>query len=236
VIRQTASGYEVAVQHSNRAKSADLIVEHGQIRIVVPKETAIPQIERIIAQKDRWIRQKLRLQSTIIEPKPKEFISGEAFPYLGKNYRLKVIDGSKDRVVLGSGRLEVCVADRQGSKGTDDRVRSLLVAWYREKALKRINEKVEKYSKRLGLKPQSVKVRDYKSRWGSCILPSTVSFNWRIVMAPHKIIDYVVVHELCHLKHHDHSERFWSTVDRTVRDSERSRAWLNKNSLFLRQL
>lgn len=227
---QTASGYKVAVQRSNRAKSADLIVEHRQIRIVVPKETAIAQIERIIAKKDRWIRQKLRLQSTIIEPKPKEFISGEAFPYLGKNYRLKVIYGSKDHVALRLGRIEVCVAERRGSKGTEDRVRSLLVAWYRERALKRINEKVEKYSKRLGVKPKSVKVRDYKSRWGSCILPSTVSFNWRIVMAPHKIIDYVVVHELCHLKYHDHSERFWSTVDRTVCDSEGSRVWLKKTS------
>ena len=85
MILQTASGYEVAVQRSNRAKSADLIVERGQIRIVVPKETAIAQIERIIAKKERWIRQKLRLQATVVEPKPKEFISGEAFPYLGKN-------------------------------------------------------------------------------------------------------------------------------------------------------
>jgi predicted metal-dependent hydrolase len=236
VILQTASGYEVAVQRSNRAKSADLIVERGQIRIVVPKETAIAQIERIIAKKDRWIRQKLRLQATVVEPKPKEFISGEAFPYLGKNYRLRVIYGNKDHVALGSGRLEVYVAAKKGEKGLEARVRSLLVFWYQAKAIKRINEKVEKYRKRLSVNPKSVKVRDYKSRWGSCILPSTVSFNWRIVMAPHKIIDYVVVHELCHLKHHDHSERFWSTVDRTVRDSERSRAWLNKNSLRLRQL
>lgn len=236
MILQTASGYEVAVQRSNRAKSADLIVERGQIRIVVPKETATAQIERIIAKKDRWIRQKLRLQATVVEPKPKEFISGEAFPYLGKNYRLKVIYGDKDHVALRSGRIEVCVAEKRGAKGSEVRVKSLLVFWYRAKAIKRLTEKVEKYSKRIGVKPKSVKVRDYKSRWGSCILPSTVSFNWRILMAPHKIVDYVVVHELCHLKHHDHSERFWSTVDRTVRDSERSRAWLNKNSLFLRQL
>jgi predicted metal-dependent hydrolase len=233
VILQTASGYEVAVQRSNRAKSADLIVERGQIRIVIPKETAIAQIERIIAKKERWIRQKLRLQATVVEPKPKEFISGEAFPYLGKNYRLMVIYGSKDHVALRLGRIEVCVAERRDSKGTEDRVRSLLVAWYREKAIKRINEKVEKYSKRLGVKPKSVKVRDYKSRWGSCILPSTISFNWRIVMAPHKIIDYVVVHELCHLKYHDHSERFWKSVDRIVTGRIEIQAWLKRsNSAF----
>ena len=92
----------------------------------------------------------------------------------------------------------------------------MIAAWYREKAINRLTEKIEKYSKRLGEKAQSVKVKDYKSRWGSCILPSTVSFNWRIVMAPHKIIDYVVVHELCHLKHHDHSEKFWSLVRRVI--------------------
>ena len=233
MILQTASGYEVAVQRSNRAKSADLIVERGQIRIVVPKETATAQIERIIAKKDRWIRQKLRLQSTVVEPKPKEFISGEAFPYLGKNYRLKVIYGSKDHVALRSGRIEVCVAARKGEKGLEARVRSLLTAWYRQKAIKRINDKVEKYSKQLGVKPQSVKVRDYKSRWGSCILPSTVSFNWRIVMAPHKIIDYVVVHELCHLKHHDHSEKFWQSVGSIVKDRIEMQTWLKRSSVSL---
>ena len=129
---------------------------------------------------------------------------------------MKVIYGSKDHVALRLGRLDVSVAAKKGAKETEERVRSLLVAWYREKAIKRINEKVEKYSKQIGVKPKSVKVRDYKSRWGSCILPSMVSFNWRIVMAPHKIIDYVVVHELCHLKHHDHSEKFWSLVRRVI--------------------
>jgi predicted metal-dependent hydrolase len=233
---QTASGYEVAVQRSNRAKSADLIVERGQVRIVVPKETATAQIERIIAKKDRWIRQKLRLQATVVEPKPKEFISGEAFPYLGKNYRLKVIYGNKDHVALRSGRLEVYVAASKGEKGSEIRVRSLLVAWYRTKATKRINEKIEKYSKRIGVKPQSVKVRDYKSRWGSCILPSTVSFNWRIVMAPHKVIDYVVVHELCHLKYHDHSERFWKSVKQACGTTQDILSWLQSASLRLNSI
>jgi predicted metal-dependent hydrolase len=110
----------------------------------------------------------------------------------------------------------------------------MIAAWYREKAINRLIEKIEKYSKRLGVKPQSVKVRDYQSRWGSCILPSTVSFNWRIVMAPHKIIDYVVVHELCHLKYHDHSERFWKSVDRIVRGRIEIQTWLRNHGASFR--
>jgi predicted metal-dependent hydrolase len=102
----------------------------------------------------------------------------------------------------------------------------MIAAWYREKAINRLIEKIEKYSKRLCEKAQSVKVSDYRSRWGSCILPSTVSFNWRIVMVPQKIIDYVVVHELCHLKHHDHSEKFWSLVRRVIPKYASHRQWL----------
>ena len=211
-------------------RSADLFVEASTVRLVVPKRLSDQQIERIVKAKTVWIGKKLRLNSAIVVPKKKEFISGEAFPYLGKNYRLKVRHGTRDRVALLSGRLEVCIAEKSSAESASIRIRSLLVCWYRKKALEKISEKVEKYSKRLGVHPKSVKVRDYKSRWGSCILPNAVSFNWRIVMAPHKVVDYVVVHELCHLKHHDHSERFWSTVSQIVRDSDESRLWLTTHS------
>lgn len=230
MIVRTSTGIEVSVHRTDRVRSADLFVEASTVRLVVPKRLSDQQIERIVKAKSVWIGKKLRLNSAVVVPKRKEFISGESVQYLGKNYRLKVTRGTNDHVALRSGRLEVFIAEKGNSEIAETRVRSLLVAWYREKALKKLSEKVERYSKRLSVQPQSVKVRDYKSRWGSCIFPNTVSFNWRIIMAPHKVIDYVVVHELCHLKHHDHSDKFWSTVSQIVRDSDESRLWLKTNS------
>lgn len=236
MIVRTNTGIEVSVHRTDRVRSADLFVEASTVRLVVPKRLSDQQIERIVKAKSVWIGKKLRLNSAVVVPKQKEFISGESVQYLGKNYRLKVTRGTNDHVALRSGRLEVCIAEKKNSEISETRVRSLLVAWYREKALKKLSEKVEKYSERLGVQPQSVKVRDYKSRWGSCILPNTVSFNWRIVMAPHKVIDYVVVHELCHLKHHEHTEKFWKCVDCVVTDRIEVQAWLRRYSVSLNSI
>ena len=81
----------------------------------------------------------------------------------------------------------------------------------------------------MGLSPKGVGIKSFKSRWGSCSVKGKLDFNWKIVMAPNRIVDYVVVHELCHLKQHDHSPKFWTLVERVVPDYESCKEWLKKN-------
>ena len=233
MIVRTNTGIEVTVHRTDRVRSADLFVEASTVRLVVPKRLSDQQIERIVKAKTVWIGKKLRLNSAIVVPKKKEFISGEAVQYLGKNYRLKVIVGEVNTVKMRGGRIEICIAKSRKDSQSDTLVRQLLISWYRERAIERLSEKVAKFSKQLSVTVDSLGVRDFKSRWGSCIAPKKVVFNWRIMMAPHHVIDYVVAHELCHLRHHDHSERFWQAVDRFVKDRIEAQTWLKRYSASL---
>ena len=159
---------------------------------------------------------------TDIVPKPKEYVSGENFSYLGRNYRLKVIRGSDYGVKLKGGYFEVGVSKESKKKD----IRDALVKWYEKHALKRLTDKTKRYADIMGVDPHSVSVRDYKSQWGSCSPIAKISYNWRVIIAPHHIVDYVVVHELCHIKHPNHSPEYWRFVKREVPDYDICRQWL----------
>ena len=203
------------------------------MRLVVPKRLSDQQIKRIVKAKSVWIGKKLRLNSELVVPKRKEFISGESVQYLGKNYRLKVIVGEVNTVKMRGGRIEVTIATSQKEGRSDALVRQLLISWYRERGVERLTEKVSKLSKQLSVTVESIGVRDFKSRWGSCFASNKVVFNWRIIMAPHYVIDYVVAHELCHLRHHDHSTRFLRMLNQVVTNDSKSQLWLKQNSMSL---
>ena len=111
-------------------------------------------------------------------------------------------------------------------KSKDVDVRNALVEWYEEHALERLTEKTNRYAGIMGVSPNSISVRDYKSRWGSCSSKGEISYNWRIIIAPHHIVDYVVVHELCHLKHLNHSPTYWRSVKTEIPDYDSCRQWL----------
>ena len=105
-------------------------------------------------------------------------------------------------------------------------VRNAVVRWYRLQAQARLTEKVVRYGKVIGVKPASVAVKTFKSRWGSCTAKDEILFNWKVIQAPQRVVDYVVTHELCHLKHHDHSPAFWHSVERVMPDYLACKDWL----------
>jgi len=116
-----------------------------------------------------------------------------------------VLIGSTKPVKLVNGRLTVTLP--RNTK-TPEKVREALTHWFRTHAEQKLQEKVERFAKVIGVRPASVNIKTFKSRWGSCSTKGQVLFNWQIIIAPNRIVDYVVVHELCHLKRHDHSPEF----------------------------
>ena len=114
---------------------------------------------------------------------------------------------------------------------TKNTIRSLLEHWYRSLAEKRLGEKTVRLAGVIGVNPASVTVKNYKSRWGSCSTKGDISYNWRIILAPHSIVDYVVVHELCHMLEHNHSSKYWKHVERHVPNWRECRQWLKHNEL-----
>ncbi len=219
----------IEVVRTKRRKTASIKVIDGLVQAIVPDQLSDARVEALIQKRTPWIRRKLREQSQAVNPKPKEYVSGESFTYLGRNYRLKVLRGNDHAVKLKGGYLEVGLSKR--SKEGD--IRNALVGWYEEHALGRLTEKTIRYAEIIGVSPISISVRDYKSRWGSCSSKGEITYNWRIIAAPHHIVDYVVVHELCHLKHSNHSLAYWRSVKREVPDYEVSRQWLKDQSSTL---
>lgn len=114
-----------------------------------------------------------------------------------------------------------------------ERVRALVVGWLRTHAADVVAARVQAYLPRLQVQPRTVRVREQKRRWGSCSAGGALNFNWRLILAPAEVLDYVVVHELCHLKELNHSPRFWAQVAGILPEYREPRAWLRNNSLLL---
>jgi predicted metal-dependent hydrolase len=216
-------GFEAEVIRTDRRKSARVQVEDGAVSIIVPIALPLERIEKIVQDKHRWIKEKLYLHQQAMPVSSKEFVSGEAFPYLGRNYRLKVESGAFQPVKLKQGRLVVTLPKEAA---TPELIRNALVRWYRLQAQERFDEKVTRYARVIGVAPVSVGIKTFKSRWGSCTAKGEILFHWKVILAPHRIVDYVVVHELCHLKHHDHSAAFWQSVGRVMPDYLECKEWL----------
>jgi len=223
-------GFIAEVIRTHRIKSADVRVEEGAVSVVVPKDLGCDRISQILKDKRQWIRGKIYLHREAAPVSDKDFVSGESFSYLGRNFRLKVNHGHFAPVKLLRGRLVVTVLN---GKDQPHMIRNALVRWYKRHAELKLFEKAKRYADIVGVEPTAIGIKTFKSRWGSCSAKGKIDYNWRIVMAPHRMVDYVVVHELCHLKHHDHSTKFWKEVERVIPDYEICKEWLKQEGRAL---
>ncbi len=226
---QSSIEFPYDVIRTPRRKTASIKVIEGHVQIIVPMDLPQDKIEAVLFKKRLWVREKIRLYEEAMPPKPKEFVNGEAFPYLGKNYKLKFVPDGIGEVKLKGGYLELHIKEGYPESRLNAFIRRQLSSWYKRKAQKRLTDKVKRLSTSLDLEPKSVSVQDFKSRWGSCSADGDISFNWKIIMAPHGIIDYVVAHELCHLIEHNHSPAFWKRVERLIPDYRDCKDWLKEN-------
>ena len=221
--------FPVEVVRTDRKRSVSIHLDSEVIKVRVPKSLSDNRIREIIDRRTPWIKRKLKEASERPVIKPKEYVSGENFPYLGRNYRFKVLVGDEVFISLQDGYLQATVSETD--KTSPATIRSLLLSWYQEQARMRLEEKTERFARIIGVEPRSVTTKEYKSRWGSCSVNGDIRYNWKLILAPHPIVDYVVVHELCHMLEHNHSSRYWKHVKYYVPDYKERRDWLKNNSL-----
>ena len=219
-------GFSVEVRKTDRKKSASIHLDGNLVRVTVPKSLSDNRIRDLIQKRTLWIKTKLNQQSQRLVPKPKEYVSGETILYLGRNYRLKVLRENKVSIKMKNGYLVATVL--QNDTDPQKTIKSLLEDWYQKHAEMRLKEKTKRFSKLIGVVPKSIAVKNYKSRWGSCSSKAELTYNWRIILAPHHIVDYVVVHELCHLLEYNHSSKYWKHVERHIPNYKEKREWLRK--------
>jgi predicted metal-dependent hydrolase len=213
------------VRRSSRRTTVSILVDPGEGVIVrAPERTPVERLDRVVHAKARWIVERTNGQAAH-RPAPREFISGESFLYLGRHFRLRVVRGrDEDDTVRLSGRwLWVPVeAPPRGDEGRHQ-VRQRLVRWFRTHAALRLAERFAAWSKKLGVREPRVLIRDQRRRWASCDPQGVIRLNWRVVQAPVRLVDYVVVHELLHLGHRHHTKAFWETFGRVMYDYDARR-------------
>lgn len=212
------------IRRSPERKTVSIAVHPGVgVVVTAPTAAATGRLDTVVHGKGRWIVEKLRREREVQPGIPKrEFVGGETFMYLGRQYRLKVVRGAREASAgLHGGRLIVALTmDRKQSAGAAKAVRKALVGWYRKRATERLPERAEYWAEKLGVEPPRALIREQSQRWASCDPSGNLRFNWRIVQAPMKLVDYVVAHELVHLEIREHSSAFWARLGTVLPDCD----------------
>lgn len=215
--------YQV-LRRPRRKKTVEITVDSpGVVTVAAPVETPSDQIDSIVLKRAKWI---VKHNGTTSEtPARRRFVSGESLPYLGRLVRLNVRPTDRDGadIKFHHWQFDVEVSD---SLVDDERYESIRIAfesWYRNRAAIKLPARVEQISRLLGVRAKAVYIRDQKKRWASCAPDGTLRFNWRVMMAAPAVIDYVVAHELAHLKIRGHSAEYWAIVAQAVPDYQRRR-------------
>ncbi len=220
--------FDFTIVRRNRRKTASISVSpENRVTITVPDYLSDDRIMEIIERKSRWIRKRIADNpGRVGQVKPREYISGETFKYLGKTLLLQVKPDVASNLSLEGDVLVARIPWKLDEGRRRDYIAARVEEWYRSRAVETLVERVRLHEKLVGKKVNTIRVKDLSSRWGSCSIRGNLNFNWKIIIAPVEILDYVVIHELCHLIHLDHSPRFWGLVQSILPDYALRRKWL----------
>jgi len=214
---------DVTVQVSDQRRSIRLTVERdATLTAVIPPRTGTAELTRAIEAKRQWLYGKLRERSDIGQPRPSRlYVTGEGFPYLGRSYRLLLVDDVPQAVRLNRGRLEL----RHDAAGD---AACHLTRWYRRVGEPWLRKRIAPWARRMQVGVTALRVLPLGYRWGSCSSDGTVNIHWAVMQLPPDLVDYVLVHELAHLRHGDHGPEFWRIVEFALPDYRARRDRLHR--------
>lgn len=198
---------DFTLEYVSRKSLGITVTPDFEVIVKAPTDATLDKIKEVVRKKAPWI---MKQQSFFLAFHPKtptrQYVSGETHLYLGRQYLLRIVESPEESVILRGRFLEVCTTDKTKAK-------ALVVAWYLEKAKEKfaiIAEPLIEKFKKYGVAPSAVVLRDMPTRWGSCTPHGKIILNPELIKAPKGCIEYVIIHELCHLIHHDHTQSFFS--------------------------
>ena len=199
------------------------IERDGSVSVLAPKENTDEEIRDLVSQKSYQIFKYLAEREELIATKAyREITNGESFLYLGRNYRLQLINDQDTPLKLKDGYFYLKKADKENAQ-------EVFKEFYKEKALPRIEARVQFYKDKMNVTPGQVRIMELQNRWASCSRKGDLNFHWKCMMAPLTVLDYIIVHEMAHLKYENHSEAFWNEVDKIIPDYRERKSWLRFN-------
>ncbi len=219
------------IRRSAKRKNVTITVERDRSVVVhAPVGTPEDKLRELVDGKRQWLFEKLN-DAQKYQPLPhapgKELVNGESALYLGRAYRIELVESTNDRVRFSS---KFLIPHSHASER-----KRVLREWYVERAKEKILPRVELHAKNLGVTYEQAKITDSRFRWGSCTPGNNLNFNWRLIKAPMFTIDYVIVHELAHLIEANHTPRFWNVVSAQLPAMDRARSWLREHGQSLEE-
>ena len=206
-------------------------VKDGLVEVRAPFKIEQKEIDSFVLQKMGWIKKKLSLQKSIKKLIRKKFKNEENFQFLGKDLKLKITINENKKSYIDDKFIYLVLNNNK--ENFKEKIKEKLETLFRETAKDVFKNKTLNEAKKIKVTPKKIIVRSYKRRWGSCSHKKDISYNWKLIMAPEKIIRYVVIHELCHLVHFNHSRDFWKSVEKIIPDYKSSKEWLKLNQHLL---
>lgn len=217
----------------SRRSTADIVIERdGRVVVRAPEWIGDEEVESIVGSKHYWIYQALAewrdLNATRVL---REYKNGEGFLYLGRAYRLLLVGDQAEPLQLKAGRF--ALRRDLVEQGETAAAKAAFRDYYVARGADRIPQRVAYYAPKVGVEPAGVEIRDLGNRWATCSAAGKLSFHWKCMMAPQTIIDYIIVHELCHFHHRDHTDAFWNEVDKVIPDFRERKEWLRRHGAGL---
>ncbi|MCR2823553.1 M48 family metallopeptidase [Lederbergia panacisoli] len=217
------------IKYKNRTSIGITIDSYGNVEVQVPKGTSDGRVIQLLEEKWELIQQKLKeMKDRQLGPQKKVYEYGERFLYLGKSYPIEIlldINITQEHIVFEDGKLYIYVKQHDAEK-----IKQALKRFYYKQCKALVEKSISSYQRNFKTKPRSIRISDSKSTWGTCDSKLQLTFNWRLAMAPPEVIDYVVVHEMCHMVHLNHDRSFWRLVGKIMPDYKEKENWLTLSS------
>lgn len=235
---------QIHIVRSKRKTICMSLNQDGSVTVKAPRLfPSDKEIGKFVEAKKDWIFQQREKQQERQDMKlERRFETDYSFPYLGTERLVEMSSGKKIRIVYEDDRIKIQTPDfsslrqdydAQENKEILEKLRTELKKWYKKKGKEYLSRRVEHFQNIIGVTVTDVSIKSRKSQWGSCDSNGCLTFSWRLVMAKPEAIDYVVIHELCHRKHMDHSKAFWNEVMKYMPDYKVWKQWLEENSVNL---
>ena len=217
---------DITIEKTARRKTVSIFIERdGSVRVLAPISSSDEVIESAVKAKEYQIFTKLAKWKELNQGKVKrEYVNGQSFLYLGRNYRLKISENQDVPLKISGGFLHL-------DKKYLDKADKVFKEFYKTKAEHKINERLQLMVDKFQVKPSTIKVLELQNRWASWTPKNGLNFHWKCVMAPVSVIDYIITHEMVHLKYPNHSTEFWNELDKKMPNFREHENWLKNNGV-----
>ena len=228
-------GFAFQILRSARRRSVSIQVHRGQVSIRAPLGVSEAWLVDLLHQKQAWVRRKLAEQQLhlAVPDESREYRTGSELAVMDETLRLVLGQGAQAAVARVGDELHLILSNR-ARQPQQVQIRALLSRWYQQQALALLSAKTRALCARMGLICSQVSVKATRSKWGHCTSAGAIQYNWQILLAPEAVVDYLVAHEVCHLRHHNHSPAYWALVASVCPDYQALRRWLKQQGQGLR--